>query len=224
MKMDDISNRTLAILLIAAMVVSLGGTMLSLNRLTRFRVPSQQITGFAEGTGTANLSIITETTITVVDSLIDFGEGIINTTADCTNATLVSSYNDTNWTGINDICWVNSSSLTIKAVESDDIVIRNDGNTNVTLTMDSGDDDAATFIGGTTATPLYDYRAHSNETDACDNANNGTWNPINSSGTMAVCEKLKFDNDEDEVRISIRIRIPSDATGYKEDTLTFTSS
>lgn len=222
--MDDISNRTLAILLIAAMVVSLGGTILSLNRLARFRAPSQQIAGYATGTGTANLSIITETTITVVENLIDFGEGVVNTTADCTNATLYSSHNDTNWTGANDICWVNSSSLTIKPAESDDIVIRNDGNINVTLTMSSSENDAATFIGGGVATPLYQYRAHSNETNACDNANNATWHDINSSATMAVCNKLKYDNDEDEVRVSIKVRIPSDATGYKEDTLTFTSS
>jgi len=222
--MEDISNRTLAILLIAAMVVSLGGTMLSLNRLSYFQTPSQQITGYGTGTGTANLSIVTETTITVVESLIDFGEGIVNTTAGCNNATLSSTTDDTTWDGVGDACWVNSSSLTQKPTESDDIVIRNDGNVNVTLEMDSTSNDAATFIGGAAVTPLYQYRSFSNETDACDNANNETWHDINSSGSMVVCDKLKFDNDKDEVRVAIKVRIPADATGYKEDTLTFTSS
>jgi hypothetical protein len=224
--MDDISNKTLAILLVFAMAISLGGTLISLNRLrvTGTEVPG--ITGFGTGTGIANLSITSDTTISILTNIIDFGTGVVNITLSCNNATLASSHNDTNWTAVTNVCWSNATVGGGGKIEfsSEDIVIRNDGSVNVTLQMASSDDTAATFIGGTTAGgPLYQYRAHSNETDACDNANNQTWHDINSSNTMAVCDKLKADNSQDEVRVSIKVRIPSDAAGYKEDTLTFTS-
>lgn len=222
--MEDISNKTLAILLIAAMVVSLGGTILSLNRLSVFRTPAQQITGYGAGTGTANLSITQDTTIEVFVNIIDFGSGIVNVSFGCTNATLASSHNDTNWTAEWDTCWADASGPVTFNSGDNDIVLRNDGNINLTVTMDSTSDTAATFIGGTADTPLYQYRAFSNETNACDSANNATWHDVNSSATMAICNKLKSSNDEDEVRVAIKVRIPKDAAGYKEDILTFTSS
>jgi len=225
--MEDISNKTLAILLIAAMVVSLGGTILSLNRLSMYRGVPQQISGFATGTGTANLSILQETTITVVSNRIDFGTGILNVTGGCTNATLLSSSHSPtagNWSPVYDNCWV-SNATTPAAVQfsGEDIVIRNDGNVNVSLRMDSQADSAANFIGGSFMTPVYQFQSVSNETDACDYANNGSWVDINATATMRICSMLKSNNAEDEARVSIKITIPKDATGYKQDNLTFDS-
>jgi len=227
--MDDISNRTLAILLIAAMVVSLGGTILSLNRLSVFRTPAQQIAGLATGTGTAEINISQETTISMVINEVDFGTGIINVSQGCTNATLASSHNDTNWTAEHDVCWQNTSGEIV--ISDNDLIVRNDGNINLTITMASEDNDAATFIGGTAVTPLYQYISFDNETGSCDNpqlpvniSNVMTWHNINSSGSMAVCDKLKAENSEDEVRIAIKVRVPKDASGEKSDTLTFTST
>jgi len=223
--MEDISNKTLAILLVFAMTISLGGTFISLNRLRISGTQAPGITGFGTGTGTANLSITQDSTISVISNIIDFGTGIINVSAGCTNATIASSHNATNRTADYDICWVsNATTPDMVLFRDEDIVIRNDGNVNVTLTMDSIKNDAATFIGGATVTPLYQYRTFGNETSACDTPQNASWYDVNTSATMAVCDKLKSDNSQDEVRVAIKIRIPKDATGYKEDTLTFTSS
>jgi hypothetical protein len=225
--MDDISNKTLAILLVFAMAISLGGTVISLNRLRISGTQAPGITGFGTGTGTANLSITSDTTITVIQNLVDFGTGIINMTAGCTNATLASSsVNATNWTAEYDACWVsNATTPAMVLFPSSAIVVRNDGNINVTLTMDSTANTAATFIAGATGGgPLYQYKSASNETDACDNPQNASWYNLNASTSMAICDKLKAENSQDEARISFKVRIPSDATGYKSDTLTFTSS
>jgi hypothetical protein len=231
--MDDISNKTLAILLVFAMAVSLGGTLISLNRLKLIGGPYAPITGFASsGTGTANLSISQDSSIIVVSNLIDFGVGIVNTSRaePCNNATISSSSAWNNWTAERDPCWVSNATTPAMVLFTDtDFVVRNDGNINVTLTMDSTANNAATFIGGSTGGgPLYQYRAMSNESasgNACTQPTlyNVTWTDINATAGQPICNKLSSDNGMDEVRVAIKVRIPSDATGYKSDVLTFNS-
>ena len=67
----DISNRALGLLLIAAIVVSIGGTFISLNRLD-----AVSTTGFATNnvSGSVDISINSSLSITLTDSSIDFGD------------------------------------------------------------------------------------------------------------------------------------------------------
>ena len=77
--MKEISNKTLTILLVIAIAVSLGGAFTSLSRLAA--ISALPITGFAtSGTGKVNLSI-TETTSVAISGNIDFGSGYINSTS-----------------------------------------------------------------------------------------------------------------------------------------------
>ncbi|MCF7799319.1 hypothetical protein K9M74_05445, partial [Candidatus Woesearchaeota archaeon] len=65
----DISNKTLGLLLVAAIVVSVGGTLMSLNQLE-----SVSPTGFATtGSGTVDLDIGSYVAIVVDDTAINFG-------------------------------------------------------------------------------------------------------------------------------------------------------
>ncbi len=77
--MEEISNKTLAILLIAAIVISLGGTLISLNRLARIRIPS--ITGFGTtDTAGVNLSITGVTEVNWTTDDIYWESGTVTTT------------------------------------------------------------------------------------------------------------------------------------------------
>ncbi|MBN1175310.1 hypothetical protein JXA48_01565, partial [Candidatus Woesearchaeota archaeon] len=65
----DISNKTLGLLLVAAIVVSVGGTFFSLDKLNGF-----SSTGFAANeAGSVNLTINSTMSIKMNDSGIDFG-------------------------------------------------------------------------------------------------------------------------------------------------------
>ncbi|USN45868.1 MAG: hypothetical protein H6502_01925 [Candidatus Woesearchaeota archaeon] len=70
----DVSNRTLAMILVAALVVSLGGTMMSLNLLSSMSRGGTDITGFASlANGSVLLNVSAQASITLLDSDIDFG-------------------------------------------------------------------------------------------------------------------------------------------------------
>ncbi len=230
--MDDISNKTLAILLIGAMVVSLGGTMLSLNRLSGVTGPSQQLTGYAGGTGYTNLSIPSSTLIHLNNTVVDFGTGIINSTAGCDNATLTSG-NETVKAAVNmNNCWINSTGakgFNPFNASITPIYIRNDGNENVTLQFTSTSQSAIGFIdnsgGGTFPAPEYQFQSYCNDSNCCDSVRNTTWYNINNSD-MNICQGngLATDTSKRIMTVVFRVVIPGDATGYKEDELTFTST
>ena len=73
--MDEISNRTLAILLVGAIVISLGGTLISLNKLAAVKTVS--LTGFATNvsTGKVNLTIASVTWINFTQKFCQMGSG-----------------------------------------------------------------------------------------------------------------------------------------------------
>ena len=86
---DDINNKTLATLLVVAIIVSIGGTLISLNRLSKFG--GIGVTGFAtSGTAKVNLSVTSSTGITVTQA-IDFGSGYADTATNCTMESNLSS-------------------------------------------------------------------------------------------------------------------------------------
>ncbi|MBT7903016.1 hypothetical protein HN587_04060 [Candidatus Woesearchaeota archaeon] len=83
--MEEVSNKTLAILLVAAIVVSLGGVVLSMNKLGKVTV----VTGFASGTNTTQdgevtLNITAYSSFEFIDSAIAFGSATLNGSDDST--------------------------------------------------------------------------------------------------------------------------------------------
>ncbi len=64
------TNKTLALLLVAAIVVSLGGTMISLEKLGQIST-----TGKATTTGTSTINISSTYIVDLTDTTIDFGDG-----------------------------------------------------------------------------------------------------------------------------------------------------
>ena len=76
--MADISNRTLAIMMVVAILVSLGGLFMSLDRLSKLQagVPPGITTFATSGPGRANVTIAAVLSIILDDNKIDFGHCI----------------------------------------------------------------------------------------------------------------------------------------------------
>ncbi|MGV8087426.1 MAG: hypothetical protein ACP5N1_07375, partial [Candidatus Woesearchaeota archaeon] len=82
----EISNRTLAWLVIAAIVVSVFGTTLSLQKLSRSSLASGYVTSNA--TGTAAVEVSQSVVLRYTVSSVDFGSGSVNSSLGFNNCTL----------------------------------------------------------------------------------------------------------------------------------------
>jgi len=153
--MDEVSNRTLAVLLVVAVVVSLGGTLISLERLSRIDVPVfSGITGFASSTGniTFTVSELVEINLSTLD--INFGSGNYDSVAAqgadkyCQLATFKWEDGPGPTPTTFDQVGPNCTGFTAPGGFSNQgINITNTGNVNVTLNM-SCNHNAQTLIGG----------------------------------------------------------------------------
>jgi len=211
----DISNKSLAFLLVAAMVLSLGGTILSLNKLGTIGA-----TGMATGTdqGIANLSINGSTAVTFTVNSVEFGSGYTNdtdgnvgTVENCTIDT-----NGTNPSADNDCVGFNPN--------VPPFIIRNDGNQDSQLTI-SADKDSTAFFGSSNG-GVY-WFVEDNESNSCGTVNPATWTAI-STGNIDACggaAAFKYQDSTDSVKLHIKVDIPLDApSGTKTTTITATST
>jgi len=218
--MKEVSDRTLMVLILAAVFISLSGTFFSLTRLDGIMAPG--ITGAAVN-GLTNYSINSVTSIAVYGN-INFGSGYANTST----AWLFGNSTDhlpKNGSGTWD--WTGSGLLYIRVV--------NDGNSNVSLNV-SANNSASTFIGGTN--PFYNISITFEENGSTDLMRGGwgscyanitsgdvqqkEWTTINNSRNVTLCTNLSYFNDYDEINVSIALGVPDDAViEYKASLLTF---
>ena len=219
--MDDISNRTLAILLVTAIVVSLGATVSTLNRL------STGATGRANyDMGDVQLQVSSTVSILLLNDTIDFGSGYVNDSCAVPSGT------------------VNNATLTAAAAYTDpyncwllapetptSLHIENDGNQNVTLKV-YGPTNASFYsvsdvaYGGTNPHALL-FQARDYEAGSCDVSTGGTFQNawIDFKGqNRTICDDFLY-SGTDEIAFDIRVIIPEDLpTGtYQNSTIEFTA-
>jgi len=218
---DEISNKSLAILLVVAISVSLVGTIVSLNRLSQLRAPG--ITGFATDTSTGTAQVYVGTTASLKFSTndLDFGTIAVNTTLGQINCSV--------WSG-------NSTGGKSKSTDGQcdnqstgpgawtNLEIENDGNTNVTITMVS-DVAAAAMIGG--ENPKFALKGVVNETGSCKTIGPILWEDVNTTA-MDICTSpngLDWVANNDSIDIAFNLTIPwNAAVGSKTATLTATGT
>ncbi len=195
---DEISNKTLAMLLLVAIVVSLAGTFMSLNKLATLRFPA--ITGFATDTGTADVDIQSEAGITFSTNSIDFGEGYTNgsQTGDCS---LWTTAGGGQFTGA-DVCLNFSTGDYPNALEID-----NTGNEDleVNLTLSTS---AASFIGGTD--PHIQFQGEAAGGTPCTGTLETSWTEL-SATTKSICDEMDA-SDPNGIYVHLNITIPVDST------------
>jgi hypothetical protein len=134
--MEDISNKTLALLLVVAILTSVGGLTLSLNRINRLAwTPGITGQAISNGNGRINVSIGGVTSINVTDDYLNFGAC---SPVPASGSTFNSNYTNAVATPID--------TYNCTMVAPDNLTIRNIGNTNVNLTASFATN--GSFIGG----------------------------------------------------------------------------
>jgi hypothetical protein len=222
--MTDISNKALASLLVAAIVLSVGGTWLIVKQNPGFSITGLQ---FATDFGSALLTVNTVGAIKFVVNTTNFGTGRVNTTAGNQACIL-----DTKGTNQLSKC-INFTTVT------QGFTLENDGSANATIQLYFSNN-ASGFLGGDATIGKYRYNVSNNETNSCRNSTGGTgcisgenctyaplaWSDVNitNPGTT-ICQKLLFNDGNDSLLVDINITIPYDApAGAKLSTLTATAT
>jgi len=214
--MSEVSNKTLIVLLVIAIITVLGsfGTIIS-----KLGFGANLITGLATVQyGTVNVTIQATASINMVYANMSFGSGTldINTDGSLRNTTINSTNNFANA--------YNSFQASISAIQ-----YRVDGNSDVNVSYTGtivGD-----FIGGTGSAFKINITDH--EAGSC------TYIPFNSSrpehlqynlssnvlaSSQTICNVSNWEDASDTVNISVWLWIPSDTpTGLKNATLTLTA-
>jgi hypothetical protein len=213
----EMSNKTLAMLLVAAIAVSLFGTIFSLNKLGGIGT-----TGYAVNVnGTATVYVNASTSIRYAVNSVNWGTGSVNSTAfyNCTMSTDAAN---------------SGGCLGFTSANGAPFILENDGN-NVALINLAANATALTFLGvspsGLYGNTQFKWKVTANETGAC----LGTLSPaagayanVNTTGPgTRICDTpgLNTTESSDSLKIDIYVNIPYDVPGgSKSATLTATAS
>lgn len=233
--MEQVSDKTIMFLLIAAIIISIGGTIVSINRLNQL-IP--RVTGLGTTTtGKVNVTLANVNSISITDSQIDFGSCSPNSSTGSNLSSNIS--NGTTWQS-----W-GSPGVCVSIVNSpDNITIKNDGNTNLNISVKTNVI-ASTFIGGDSPYgPLFMFSVkNDSDSPGCNNATGTTWTAQKefnigrgmawnwSNFTVAdedylACANLTPVANRDSINLFVKLYIPADAP-QKTDTnatLTFTAT
>ena len=209
---QDLSNKTLAILLGVSIVISLGGLIVFLTQ------EGDQITGAATSPiAIARINITSRASINWTVYTVDWGTGYVNETA---------QYCVLNTEGFND-----PNNCTNFTTVYQGLRLENDGNRVVSLNL-STNVTPAQFIGGTD--PWFQWKLANNESDSCGDQQSGNTCALNASALqyqgaystvdnvgVEVCPCFKFQNSNDTINVELQVKVPSDSyTGVRESTIT----
>jgi len=200
--MKSIDNIFMIIAIIAVCFAAFN-LAITINKIGDFK----SLTGYVLDTGTANLTIEAAAVINFTNEVINWGAGHVNETLTSATLTTEGVMNGTDWNNI-----------------TSGLVLENIGNVNVTLNLTSSNN-AASFIGGDTVSPEYQWKFSENETGSCDaTINITTYTNVNTdAGGTHACINLGYDT-LDTLIIDLRLLIPSNAIGTKGSVITATAT
>jgi hypothetical protein len=203
------SNALLAVLVIIAIVVSVGGTLMTLSRIQPGVI---QLTGAATPgvTTSGTLSISPQATleINLTADTVAFGAGRV-------------FGNCTTWTGSTQHTTDNTSCGNWSYAPLAPFTVENTGNldVNVSIKAQFNASDAANWLGGTGANQS--YNAEVTEAGSCTTLSG--WAEF-TTGDKYVCNNLTHPTGSDEIDVNINLTVPYDAsTGALSQTITFTA-
>ena len=216
--MENISNKTLATLLIASIVISLGGTLISLNKLSNQQVASATTGRAQQDLGTASITIQTSVSILLSTDTIAFGTGWINgSNPTCgTNGVNLS----TEGSGTNDDdCFINASDSTA-AMLATDFILNNDGTVNASVAIIGPNKTFLMSQTGAQHTKL-NFTWQAVDDDSCLGTLVTGWTEFGASTTL--CDDFNWTDADDDLTIEVNLRFPSDqASGtYSNSSIEF---
>ncbi len=226
--MDTVSNKTLATLLVVAIVVSLAGTFFALRGTD---VISNSITGHATApSGQAQVYINTTLSIKLNYGIVDFGSGTRNATiADNVECRLNSSFPKPD-------CWLAHS-----VYNPYDFQVENDGNIQVNVTINSsrnvtnffGSCNGSTVVTGSQDGLYYFWGGKVIGSNGCNNeADDLKHKDLSTVGTglqfistpELICENLSDVDSKDDFNVTIILDVPKGPTGNCSAYVTFTAA
>ncbi len=212
--MDEISNKTLATLLVVAIGISLAGTFFAMRGVSQV---TNLISGAAPTTdGTARVNITELTEVTLTQLVVDFGEGSRNSTLTNDDDCNLSTEDD----GTVPDCWDNTTDY-----NPTEFLLENSGNNLVNLTINSSTADTFIVDGGTktgASVERYGWKAYTLE-NACSDGltfENDTYLDFDNSAQL-LCSNLSGADGEDEIFVDINVSIPAGIAGNKTTSVTF---
>jgi hypothetical protein len=229
-------HKLLTGMLLVALVVSVVGTVITIDRLGMIGVGSSSGSGFTgAATGTSDIVVTTTASVTVTNSTLSLGAGTVASNATFTLIDTASA------TGVDDGTWVNGTK---------NLTIENDGNVGINVTIQSnvtrgnatgadtgsysfacsgetgGDACGGAFTNNTGVELEFAYFYLDSEDGSCtagmDTSDYQSFN--NSAVEYKLCGCLSPTDSRDEGAVYLQIGIPNDAAGTKEATLTFTAT
>lgn len=169
---------------------------------------------FPSGFGTigeVNVTFMTQATINLTYSNLDFGSGYLTSGA---SEAYLNSYDGetTGWTAV-------------EGYTPGGIIIENVGTVDVNLTF-SLSSNTSDFIGGTD--PQMYYMGENNESNTCD-ATTGRlvtdWPALlGADWNSSICENMSFTQSSNAIDFHVNLTIPDDTQGLKNVTITFEAS
>ncbi len=233
--MQEISNRTLATMLVIAIILSLVGTLISLDRIGKLGGVTGLVTvNQTESTGTTTLTVVANAEITLRVETVAFGSWRINgstTTKNCTlaskinlstnagnNFTLFEFFNGTGATTGADCIFISTAGFT----QPHSFELENTGNTLFTnVTINASKNGSS---GGEPSSSTYDFLINETgdilnyrvmeEGNACSDTNAAIPGSNGSSGLIStnnatVCKQFNFTDSQDAIVVQVNITLPS---------------
>ncbi|MFC1741785.1 hypothetical protein ACFL3V_04590 [Nanoarchaeota archaeon] len=222
--MDEISNKTLATLLVVAIVISLAGTFFAMRGVTEI---TNIITGKA-ATGSAKVHINETASVNLIASTVDFSSGY-------RNASVVTVSQECNLTSsaAKPTCWAES---VVGTYDPQDFDLENDGNVFVNVTIKSDAASTAFFDNCTTSTIIdgdqnytwtgKDSSASTGDTkagcteDAADLVDDET---DFTTTELLLCANLSDDDENDQFNVTVKLYVPAGPAGFCGQSVTFTA-
>lgn len=205
---EELSNRALAVLLVLTIVVSIGGTLISLNS-----IPQGTVTvGHVTAEGTTQLTVAGLTQITLTDDAVDFGTCGLNS-----SQTITYISNGTNGESLED------SDSTCSGSFPDTMTLENTGNKYVNLTI-SSNATGAEFVDASSGEGSLYFAMANKEVDACNDGLITTFTNFSAAPyNYTFCNNFSPTNTEDELYIMYQVTLPPDTRdGTKTATITIT--
>ena len=201
--MKEFSNKTIITLLIVTIIVSLGGTLISISRLSQLELITGRVT-----VGNVSVNITEQATLNLTTYDIALGNGYITAEANC-------SIDTQNGTG-SSTCWSNAG---IGA--NSGIVVENVGNVGINVTVQFAANQSA-FIGGTN--PELQYWCRTDGSSSGSSLASTLTNVNNASLTYDCWANLDEISSADSFYFDVNLNIPANAHGSKNNSITFTAA
>ncbi len=206
--MAEISNRTLAALLVLAIVISLGGTIVSLNKIKTLQFFGT--TGFATSdTGKVYLNVTPTASIRFAVNTTNFGTGYTKSGHNCTMYINKSNSTSAITRSKSTYCYGGWQSFDTSSEMP--LILENDGNVYVNVTI-SSDKTASTFIGGSEpVAPEFQWKIANNESNSCKNDTGVPydWTDVTTTDVV-LCHNLSYISNENSMAIGLKVVIPYD--------------